>query len=425
MKLSPSVASAIVADARLLPDFLALCDCGGRFAGTESEARALAFAKAALEEIPGVRVSSLPVAYRGWRALRSAIEIAGGAHRCHPLVRSRATGASGVTAEVIDLGRGTPEEFEAHKGEIAGRIVLVRHELMFAAGTIHRRRKYEMARAAGAVGFLIAAPHPGMLVTGSSGREAGDGIPALGISLETAALLRRTSGGWPRATIVVETEELPATTQTHVAEVAGQSDEWIVLSAHIDGHDINESAMDNASGVACLLSALRALVPHAGRLRRGIRAMIFSVEEWALTGSALYVASLDAGARARIALNVNLDSVAGSPNLTAMTSGYAALEPFLIAVAETNGHALRTVRPLMMNSDHGNFAMAGIPAFRLVAGYDDPAANLRFVLTEADTRDRVARADLREAALLAAAVVEAAAGAPDEAVASWRASRVT
>ncbi|MFM9449645.1 hypothetical protein, partial [Streptomyces acidiscabies] len=63
----------------------------------------------------------------------------------------------------------------------------------------------------------------------------------------------------------------------------------------------------------------------------------------------------------------------------------------------------------MMNSDHGNFAMAGIPAFRLVAGYDDPAANLRFVLTEADTRDKVARADLREAALLAAAIVEAAA----------------
>jgi aminopeptidase YwaD len=44
-------------------------------------------------------------------------------------------------AEVVDLGRGTPEEFAAQRAEIAGRFVLVRHELMFAAGTIHRRRK--------------------------------------------------------------------------------------------------------------------------------------------------------------------------------------------------------------------------------------------------------------------------------------------
>ncbi|MEO0760319.1 MAG: hypothetical protein AAFZ09_00665, partial [Pseudomonadota bacterium] len=49
-------------------------------------------------------------------------------------------------AEVIDLGRGTAEEFAAHAREIPGRIVLVRHEMMFAAGTIHRRFKIAAAR---------------------------------------------------------------------------------------------------------------------------------------------------------------------------------------------------------------------------------------------------------------------------------------
>ena len=53
--------------------------------------------------------------------------------------------------------------------------MLVRHELMFAAGTIHRRRKYDMARANGAVGFLIAGPLPGHVVAGSSGRDSGEG----------------------------------------------------------------------------------------------------------------------------------------------------------------------------------------------------------------------------------------------------------
>ena len=85
---------------------------------------------------------------------------------CHPLIRSAPTGPHGLDAEVIDLGRGTPEEFAAHRGEIAGRITLVRHELMFAPGTIHRRLKYQAAVDAGAVGFLIAGPAAGLVVAG-------------------------------------------------------------------------------------------------------------------------------------------------------------------------------------------------------------------------------------------------------------------
>ena len=149
--------------------------------------------------------------------------------------------------------------------------------------------------------------------------------------------------------------------------------------------------------------------------------MFFSVEEWALTGSAQYVAALSDDERRRIALNVNLDSVAGSPNLSALTSGFAGVEPFLIGAAQANGHRLRTVRPLMANSDHANFAAAGIPAIRLVAGFDEPASNLRLVLTPADTRDKVAPGELREAALLTAALVAAACEATPAQAQGWRA----
>src|SRR5260370_35943281 len=106
---------------------------------------------------------------------------------CHPLVRTIATPPGGLTAEVMDLGRGPPEEFESHAADIKGRIVLVRHELMFAAGTIHRRRKYDMARAQGAVGFLIAGPLAGHVVAGSSGPQSGAGSPALAIAPASAS----------------------------------------------------------------------------------------------------------------------------------------------------------------------------------------------------------------------------------------------
>ena len=423
MRLDPDTAARLASDEGLWRDFNDICDRGGRLAGSESERRTFALLRERVRAAsPANTGRSIPVPYGGWRATRASLTLAdGGSVPCHPLVRTIATPRDGLTAEVIDLGRGTPDEFEAHAAEIEGRIVLVRHELMFAAGTIHRRRKYDMARAHGAVGFLIAGPLPGHVVAGSSGREGGDGIPALGISPETAARLARRAAGWSTATMTIETEEGPAETETLVYDYPGQTDEWVVLSAHVDGHDLAESAMDNGTGLASVLAVTRALAPKVAGFRRGVRVMFFSVEEWALTGSAQYVKSLSDAERAKIALNVNLDSVAGSPHLAALSSGYAGVEPFLLAVAEANGQSLRTVRPLMTNSDHANFALGGIPAIRLVAGFDDPAAHLRVVLTAADTRDKVAQSELRQATLLTAALVAAACTADPAEAARWRA----
>ena len=426
MRLDPDTTALIATDQELWRDFNDICDRGGRLAGSESEKRAFALLRERVRAAsPANSGRSIPVPYGGWRATRAALALAeGGTVSCHPLVRTIATAECGLTAEVIDLGRGTPEEFDAHAAEIKGRIVLVRHELMFAAGTIHRRRKYDMARTHGAVGFLIAGPLAGHVVAGSSGRESGDGIPALGISPETAARLARRAAGWPTATMTIETEEGPAETETLVYDYPGQSDEWVVLSAHVDGHDLAESAMDNGTGLAAVLAVTRALAPRAAGFRRGLRVMFFSVEEWALTGSAQYVKALGELERAKIALNVNLDSVAGSPHLAALSSGYGGVEPFLLGVAEANGQNLRTVRPLMTNSDHANFALGGIPAIRLVAGFDDPAAHLRVVLTPADTRDKVAQSELRQATLLTAALVAAACNADPAEAATWRMKQV-
>lgn len=424
MMLDPTILGRLASDPALAADFAALCDCGGRLAGTESERRALALLKERGADATGRPATVIPVRYGGWRATASRLELLserGVATPCHPLVRTRATDGA-LEAEVVDLGRGTPEEFAAHAAEIGGRIALVRHEYMFAAGTLHRRRKYEMAREHGAVGFLIAAPLPGgTLVAGSSGRTAGEGIPAAGIALETAARLAPDRNGTKRVRLRIDTEEAPAETATLVFDIPGQTDGMVVLSAHLDGHDLAESAMDNATGAAVALAVARALAPAVGSFRRGLRLAFFSVEEWALTGSRHYVEALSPAERARIALDVNLDSVGGSPRLAALTSGFPGLDPFLRGVAGGLGRELLLYRPLMTNSDHANFAAAGIPALRLVAGFDEPLSHLRYVLTPADTRDKVDPGELQAAAVLTAAIVAAACQAPDETVASFRA----
>lgn len=404
---SVDVAGEIWRSRTLWQDLADLCATGGRFAGTPSEAQALALLRGRLAAVTGAPVTSHPVAYDGWaRASCTLHGPAGQALRAHSLVWSPPTPPGGLEAEVVDLGRGTAEDFEAQAAEIPGRIVLVRHEYMFATGHVHRRRKYLWARERGAVGFLIASPLPGeVLVTGSSGTGAPDDIPAAGVTQEAAAALAGAHCRHARARLEIAVRRQPTTTENLLAEIPGRGPEWIVLSAHLDGHDLGQSAMDNGSGVAVALEVARVLAPLVPSLPCGLRVAFFTVEEWGLNGSRQYVDRLSSAERDRIALNVNLDSVVGSPRLTALTSGFVELDPFLHEVAAAVGVPIATFRPLMANSDHYNFARHGIPAFRLVAGFDEPASMLRYLLTPADTLDKVAPGELKAVAMLCAELV--------------------
>ncbi|HEY8370870.1 MAG TPA: M28 family peptidase [Thermodesulfobacteriota bacterium] len=411
----PAEAIARIWGSRDLPaDFEALCDVGGRFAGSESEARARALLRERLDAIaaglPGARVLELPFEYQGWaRESTRLLRVAPGEARAlaaHALVWSPPTPPGGLEAEVVDLGRGTPEDFAQAGTRLTGRFALVRHEYPFASGVIHRRVKYGLAREYGAAGFLIASNLPGqVLVTGSSGVGGADDIPAAGLTLEGGEALAPRAGVPARARLEVAVRRGPARAANLVLEVPGAGPEWVVLSAHYDGHDLAESALDNATGVAAVLEIVRALGPHVPRARRGLRAMLFTVEEWGLYGSRVYADGLDEEACRAIALNVNLDTIAGGGRLAALVSGFADLGDWVSAAARDAGLDLRVVVPLMPNSDHANFARRGIPALRLVAGFDDPQAGPRYLLTTADTRDKVHAADLKAGTLVAAEIV--------------------
>ncbi len=221
MRLDPRLVSRIDNDPSLMQDFAAICDCGGRLAGSDSERRAVDLVARLGEQAAGVAPRREPVPYQGWRANHAALRLADGSLcDCYPLLFSAPARKDGVTAEVVDLGRGAPADFDRHRAELAGRIALVRHELMFAAGTIHRSRKYQMAVEAGASGFLIAGPLAGALVAGSSGRTGPGGIPALGIAPETAARLSPTNGKRATVRLELETAEAPAQAQNLVFDLA-------------------------------------------------------------------------------------------------------------------------------------------------------------------------------------------------------------
>jgi aminopeptidase YwaD len=400
------ILTALAADAGLWSDFIALCDCGGRRAGTESESRALQFVQMRLTGIgPAVRVERVP--YAGWRVRQAALTLADGtALACNPLLGSQSTVSEGVFAEVCDLGRGAAEDFESRSSEIRGRLVLVRHEYPFSVEHIHRRRKLAWAIERGAAGFIIANPLPGAgPVTGSSGRAGQHGIPAVGTDYDSAQRLSEASHEHRAVRLRSVGEDYDAETSVLSLDLPGRGPEWIVLSAHVDGHDLAESAMDNATGVAAALAVARACAPLLARANRGLRVCLFSAEEWALAGSKYYLDTMKDAERNVMRLNVNLDTLAGDDRLTALTSDYPKLNEYVQEVARAARIELNTYQPVMANSDHYNFARHGIPAMRLVAGFDRPDSDVRYILTRGDTRDKVRRSDLSAAAGIAARLV--------------------
>jgi aminopeptidase YwaD len=407
-------------------DFQSLCALGGRLAGSASEAAAQAFAGQQLAVVPGAKVRNDPVEYPGWRCRTAELTnvMTGVSLQCTPLLGTGS--AAGLVAEVLDLGLGRPEDFERHASGLGGRIVMVRHEYPFATGHVHRRVKLGLAHQMGAVGFLIAHPEPGVgAVSGSSGRNGGTGIPALGISVEAAEVFRRSlDGTLPTARIVIDGNDHPARTHMLIADLPGRGPDWVVVSAHIDGHPHGESAMDNATGVAVALGLARLLAPHVSGCPRGLRICLFSAEEWGLIGSRIWLEQMDEAARRLLVFNINLDSVGGASGLTALTSGFERLDAWVKDTATRAGLPIATYLPLMANSDHANFAAHGIPAVRLLAGFNSPESNLRLLLTAADTRDKVHPDELDHALRLATTLTWQALVAPDATLSSWAASPI-
>jgi aminopeptidase YwaD len=392
----------------LVRDFNSLTATGGRLVGSASEAAAREWLQGRLQKIPDACLGHHRFNYSGWASSSSSLELIapGGPQRfaCHPLYWAADTPDDGLESGLIDVGRGTDADFHSLARAIPGQIVVVRHEYQFSQKTIHRRLKYERSLEYGAAGFVIVNNNPGdLLVTGACSHDSPDNISAIGVSLETGAMLTATRE--TRVRMRIATARRASTGVNLVAEIAGRTPEWVVVCAHYDGHDLAQSALDNATGVVAAVAIFESFAPFVGKLRRGLRLILFTAEESGLMGSRIFVQSLDEAEQQKIAVVINLDTLAGSPRLTCLTSGFGELQSFVSETGKAAGLDLPCHRPLMRNSDHFNFAQMGIPAIRLVAGFDEPEADARLLLTEADIRERVSVDELRGATMTAGALV--------------------
>lgn len=165
-------------------------------------------------------------------------------------------------------------------------------------------------------------------------------------------------------------------------------EEYVVFSAHWDhlgigapnksGDTIYNGALDNATGVACVIEIARVLssLPLAERPRRSILFLIPTAEEQGLIGAEWY--SLHPLVPiAKTAANINLDSMnilGPTHDFVPLGAERSSLKAVVEAIAKERGVRIspdpRPEQGSFFRSDHFPFAKVGVPSISLKEGSD-------------------------------------------------------
>ena len=168
------------------------------------------------------------------------------------------------------------------------------------------------------------------------------------------------------------------------------ADEYVVLSAHLDGYGIGEpwsgdkiynGAFDDAAYVATLIDFAERLRDAKIHPKRSILFCIVTGEEKGLLGSR-YFAGHPTIPKSRMVADLNLDMlrpIFPLKILTTMALNESSLGDSVRAVAERMGIRiqpdLEPERGLFRRSDHFNFLQIGVPAVGFVFGYEKGSAD--------------------------------------------------
>ena len=163
------------------------------------------------------------------------------------------------------------------------------------------------------------------------------------------------------------------------------SNEYVVVSAHLDGYGIGEpwngdkiynGAFDDAAYVATLLDFAERLKEGKKRPKRSILFCVVTGEEKGLLGSR-YFAGHPTIPKAQMVANVNLDilrPIFPLKTLTTLALGESSLDDSVRATAALMGIRIQEdpepLRGLLRRSDHFNFLQIGVPSVGFVFGYE-------------------------------------------------------
>jgi hypothetical protein len=406
------LAGALLGDTPMVSDLQTLTDqIGGRPTGSPANLRAFEWALERFREA-GVEARREPFEMPGlWleRSARATVKGRGVSFspRVAALPFSTGTPAGGLTAPLVDGGRGGEADYARLGGRAKGAILLIETDELVdldglfreyaKAGHIERR-----AIRAGAAGLVYMSSRPGnTLARHNASLGLANRHPMLMMERDGAArALRLLRSGTPlTVSVALDIQSGPAYRANNViGEIRGRTkpDEIVVIGAHLDSWDLGTGALDNGANAAMVIDIARQIRRLGLEPARTIRFALWNGEEQNLNGSYGYTlthaAELD---RHVMASSYDI----GTGRITGFFTGG---RPELIPVLERALAPVAGLGPFahidipIVGTDNYDFMMQGVP--NLVANQESANYGPNYHARS----DEFGRADLRQLRLNAA-----------------------
>ncbi|RQG99468.1 M28 family peptidase [Natrarchaeobius oligotrophus] len=381
-----------------------LVEIGNRMPGHEGEKRGAEVMERVFTDVGLRGVSVDPFDIPGWWRGSSSLSVDGARSfdARHEILALPGSPSGTVAAPIVDVGDGLPEEFE--RTDVSDRIVVASSQTPDSYGRwVHRMEKYACAAEAGAAGFVFRNHIDGCLPpTGEIGyHDKPDPIPAVGVSKEVGSRLRRyCADGGPEATLTVDCRNEPARSRNVEGVLGPDTDGEILLTAHVDAHDISDGAIDNAVGCAIVAEVARLLTHVESSLGTRVRFVCFGSEETGLHGAYHWLSANDPDSVEAI---LNVDLAGDSRTLLATTNGFDALADLFEDVGESLSVPVSIDERTRAVGDQWAFVQRGIPSVLL--GSVSERADRGWGHTHADTLDKIDDRDVRALVISIASAV--------------------
>jgi aminopeptidase YwaD len=377
-----------------------LVDIGNRMAGQAGETEGAERVAAAYRNIGLRDIEINEFEIPGWWRGSSMLTTSGSHETTYEAAREvialPGTPSGDAEGELVDVGYGTPEAFD--EADVAGTVVMASSETPSDVDRwIHRMEKYASAIEGGAVGFVFCNHIEGCLPpTGEVGYNNRPGpIPAVGVSKEVGATLERQAEDGLTASLAVDCRNDPATSRNISGELGPDTDEVVLLTAHVDAHDIAPGANDNGAGTVLVAEIARLLKQVEDDLDTRIRCVVFGSEEIGLQGASHLAETIDLDAVTAV---INIDGAGRNRTLSVKTNQFEEFAEVFEDVTDELSVPLETDATVSPHGDQWAFVQEGVPG-AMVSSTNPDKSGRGWGHTHADTLDKIDIRDLRAHAI--------------------------
>ena len=280
-------------------------EIGPRIAGSEADARAVAWAEAKFKALGFDKVWKEPVTFPKWERRSEHAAVTG--RNPQPLQITALGGSPGgtVEAEVVRFADLAALQ-SAPAGSLKGKIAFVDYQMLpfrdgrdYGRGGAIRSKGPSEAIRKGAVGFLMRSagtdshrvPHTGIT-------RFDDGltpVPSAALSVPDAdQLARLLARGSTTVKVALDCGwDGTATSHNVIGEITGSGaarsrKEVVLIGGHLDSWDLGTGAIDDGAGVGLTMAAAALIGQMPKAPARTIRVVAFANEEQGLYGGKAY-----------------------------------------------------------------------------------------------------------------------------------------